>query len=66
MEKVSWSIASQLVDIESPGDFNQVSVQVYMQSNWLWLSFLFQSQRAKYLFIDTPQQVLLWQGNYLR
>lgn len=25
MEKISWSIASQLVDIESPGDFNQVS-----------------------------------------
>lgn len=25
MEKVSWAIAAKLVDIESPGDFNQVT-----------------------------------------
>ena len=25
MEKVSWSIAAKLVDLGSPGDFNQVT-----------------------------------------
>jgi hypothetical protein len=25
MEKVSWAIAAKLVDIESPGEFNQVT-----------------------------------------